>query len=81
MYNGHLEIAGQQGLRRAIARASQFGLDAFGWQFERVDSEQPKAEGLFRRIQSLMPSHKQPWVDKSFYSEKPLGCESVGANC
>jgi hypothetical protein len=36
MYNGHLEIAGQQGLRRAIARTYQFGLDALGWQFEKI---------------------------------------------
>ena len=48
MYNGHLEIAGQQGLRRAIRARVPVGLDAFGWQFERFDSEPPKTEGLFR---------------------------------
>jgi hypothetical protein len=36
MYNGYLEIAGRQGLRHAIARTSQFGLDALGWQFEKM---------------------------------------------
>jgi hypothetical protein len=80
MYNEHLEIGGQRRLRRAIARAFQFGLDAFGWQSERLDSELAKTKGLFRPIQSLMPSHKQTWVDKNFYS-KTFRLRKPGANC